>query len=111
MPPRSAEIARGGPLAALARPVHSSAIGTQNCRPCDGLPTIPTYMSAIEVVVRTPKPPEGLPGPSPLKGVLDLVVDGVNVTARLGEGPALLLLAELASGVALLSRGRRDRTT
>ena len=67
-------------------------------------------MSAIEVVVRTPKPPEGIPGPSPLKGVLDLVVDGVNVTARLGEGPALLLLAELASGVALLSRGRRDRT-
>jgi outer membrane protein assembly factor BamB len=68
-------------------------------------------MSAIEVVVRTPKPPDGIPGPSPLKGVLDLVVDGVNVTARLGEGPALLLLAEIASGVALLSRGRRDRTT
>jgi hypothetical protein len=68
-------------------------------------------MSAIEVVVRNPKPPEGAAAPSPLKGVLDFVVDGVNVTARLGEGPALLLLTEMASGVALLSRGRRDRTT
>ena len=73
-------------------------------------------MSAIEVVVRKPQPsPNGSPpsplGPSPLKGVLDLLVDGVNVTARLGEGPALLLLAEIASAVVAISRGRRDRAT
>jgi outer membrane protein assembly factor BamB len=68
-------------------------------------------MSAIEVVVRNPQLSAGAPGQSPLKGVLDVVVDGVNVTARLGEGPALLLLAEIATGVAALSRGRRDRVT
>jgi hypothetical protein len=43
--------------------------------------------------------------------VLDVLVDGVNVTARLGEGPALLLLAEIASAVAAISRGRRERAT
>ena len=73
-------------------------------------------MSAIEVVVRKPEPsPNGsVPsssGHSPLKGVLDVLVDGVNVTARLGEGPALLLLAEIASAVAAISRGRRERAT
>ena len=73
-------------------------------------------MSAIEVVVRKPLPLPGgsIPssiGPTPLKGVLDLLVDGVNVTARLGEGPALLLLAEIASAVVAISRGRRDRAT
>src|SRR5262245_28975576 len=73
-------------------------------------------MSAIEVVVRKPQlsaggsAPSAL-GPIPLKGVLDLLVDGVNVTARLGEGPALMLLAEIASAVVALSRGRRDRAT
>jgi outer membrane protein assembly factor BamB len=39
------------------------------------------------------------------------LIDGVNVTARLGEGPALVLLAEIASAVGALSRGRRDRAT
>ncbi|HVR18968.1 MAG TPA: hypothetical protein VMS65_04715, partial [Polyangiaceae bacterium] len=72
-------------------------------------------MSAIEVVVRNPEPsPSGSVPPSghsPLKGVLDVLVDGVNVTARLGEGPALLLLAEIASAVAAISRGRRERAT
>jgi hypothetical protein len=73
-------------------------------------------MSAIEVVVRKPEPsPSGsLPssfGSPALKGVLDVLVDGVNVTARLGEGPALLLLAEIGSAVAAISRGRRDRAT
>jgi outer membrane protein assembly factor BamB len=73
-------------------------------------------MSAIEVVVRKPQEPAGSSSPSslgssPLRGVLDLLIDGVNVTARLGEGPALVLLAEIASAVAALSRGRRDRAT
>ena len=72
-------------------------------------------MSAIEVVVRKPEPSStgSIPssGHSPLKGVLDVLVDGVNVTARLGEGPALLLLAEIASAVAAISRGRRERAT
>jgi outer membrane protein assembly factor BamB len=68
-------------------------------------------MSAIEVVVRKLEPKPGVSGVPPLKGVLDLLVDGVNVTARLGEGPAISLLSEIAGGVAALSRGRRDRVT
>jgi outer membrane protein assembly factor BamB len=68
-------------------------------------------MSAIEVVVRNADVTPPSSGPSPFEGVLDVLVDGVNVTARLGEGPALMLLAEIAAGVAALSKGRRDRAT
>src|SRR5689334_10694538 len=66
-----------------------------------------TSMPAIEVLVR-PKPasltPEDLP-----PGILDFIVDGINVTARLGQGAAFALLAELCAGVVALSRGKRDR--
>jgi hypothetical protein len=68
-------------------------------------------MSAIEVLVR-PEPETPASSPlEPLLGVLDFIVDGVNLTARLGQGAALGLLGELGSGVALLSRGKRDRVT
>jgi hypothetical protein len=68
-------------------------------------------MSAIEVLVR-PEPERPATSPlEPLLGVFDFIVDGVNLTARLGQGAALGLLGELGSGVALLSRGRRDRVT
>ena len=44
-------------------------------------------------------------------GLFDVVVDGVNVTARIGEGQALALLVELAHLVANLVAGRRTRST
>jgi outer membrane protein assembly factor BamB len=68
-------------------------------------------MSAIHVVVR-PRP-ENAPAKvlAPLYGLFDVVVDGVNITARIGEGQALALLAELARGAANLLSGRRDRVT
>ncbi|MBE7480709.1 MAG: PQQ-like beta-propeller repeat protein [Polyangiaceae bacterium] len=67
-------------------------------------------MSAIHVVVRPPReaPPSAL---EPLSGLFDVVVDGVNVTARVGESHALPILAELAHAVANLVSGRRRRAT
>ncbi|HEV8551707.1 MAG TPA: hypothetical protein VGQ57_21815, partial [Polyangiaceae bacterium] len=66
-------------------------------------------MPAIEVLVRN------VPAPSPTEesrsGLLDFIVDGINVTARLGQGAALALLAELSGGVVAISRGKRDRFT
>ena len=44
-------------------------------------------------------------------GLLDVIVDGVNLTARIGPGQALALLAELGHAVASLNSGRRDRAT
>lgn len=68
-------------------------------------------MSAIHVVVR-PRP-DHAPNPAlaPVYGLFDVVVDGVNLTARIGDGEALGLLAELGLAVASLMNGRRSRTT
>jgi outer membrane protein assembly factor BamB len=68
-------------------------------------------MSAIEVIVRPKPEPSHGSAFEPLNGLLDVIVDGVNLTARLGEGRALSLLAELGEGVVALSRGKRDRLT
>jgi len=46
-----------------------------------------------------------------LYGLFDVIVDGVNITARLGEGQALALLSDLAQSVSSLARGKRDRET
>ena len=67
-------------------------------------------MPAIEVLVRQ-KPALPLPSDEATPGILDFIVDGINVTARLGQGPAFALLAELCSGVVAISRGKRDRFT
>src|SRR6478752_719099 len=69
------------------------------------------WMSAIQVVVR-PRP-ETAPTTAlaPLYGLFDVIVDGVNITARLGEGQALALLSDLGSAVSSLARGKRDRET
>ncbi|HVU01904.1 MAG TPA: PQQ-binding-like beta-propeller repeat protein [Polyangiaceae bacterium] len=66
-------------------------------------------MSAFHVVVR-PRP-DHAPSPAlgPLYGLFDVIVDGVNVTARVAEGVALNLLSELAHAVAALCAGRSDR--
>jgi outer membrane protein assembly factor BamB len=68
-------------------------------------------MSAIEVVVR-PRP-QAAPSTAlaPLHGLFDVIVDGVNITARLGEGQALSVLSDLGHAVSALSRGKRDRAT
>jgi hypothetical protein len=68
-------------------------------------------MSAIELLVRPESTSLTASPLQPLQGVLDFIIDGVNVTARLGQGAALGLLGELGSGVAALSRGKRDRFT
>ena len=68
-------------------------------------------MSAIEVVVR-PRP-QAPPSTAlaPLHGRFDVIVDGVNITARLGESQALSVLSDLGHAVSALSRGKRDRAT
>jgi hypothetical protein len=68
-------------------------------------------MSAIVVVVR-PRP-RSAPDPAlaPLHGLFDVLVDGINVTARVGEGQALTVLGELGLAVAALGSGRRERAT
>lgn len=67
-------------------------------------------MSAIHVVVRPRQASTANPY-TPIQTLLDLVVDGVNITARSGQGPALALLCELSHVVAALGRGRRHRAT
>ena len=48
---------------------------------------------------------------APLYGLFDVIVDGVNITARLGEGQALALLSDLGTAVSSLARGKRERET
>jgi outer membrane protein assembly factor BamB len=68
-------------------------------------------MAAIHVVVRSrPERPRNSEF-SGNSGHFDVVVDGINVTARVGEGQALSVLAELGTTVAELLTGRRTRST
>jgi outer membrane protein assembly factor BamB len=66
-------------------------------------------MTALHVVVH-PRP-ENAPSPalSKLHGALDILIDGVNVTARVGEGQALDFLMDLAFSVAQVVAGPRRR--
>ena len=66
-------------------------------------------MSAIHLVVRPQQHPSAPAGSGRLYGLFDVVVDGVNVTARIGDGQALALLGELAHVVADLWSCRRRR--
>ncbi|MBN1607966.1 MAG: PQQ-binding-like beta-propeller repeat protein [Polyangiaceae bacterium] len=68
-------------------------------------------MSAIHVVVRPDPTRARASAEASASGLFDVVIDGVNVTARIGEGQALALLAELARLVAALVSGRRRRAT
>src|SRR5262245_52479299 len=66
-------------------------------------------MSAIHVVVRpNPTTPAALES---LSGLFDVVVDGVNVTARVGQAHALAVLGELSTAIAALASGRRERVS
>ncbi len=66
-------------------------------------------MSAIHVVVRSGVEQSAPQRLTPLYGLFDVVVNGINVTARIGENQALLLLADLGTAIADLRSGHRSR--
>ncbi len=66
-------------------------------------------MSPVDVVLRQAQ--KASENAHDLFGVLDIVVDGVNITARAGKTQGLSLLAELAYALASLLRGRSTRAT
>lgn len=68
-------------------------------------------MSAIHVLVRPAVAPAQQRTTGPLYGLFDVVVDGVNLTARIGESQAIALIGELAHAVAELMAGERARAT
>jgi outer membrane protein assembly factor BamB len=68
-------------------------------------------MSAIHVVVRPLASEARSPALAPLFGLIDVLVDGVNLTARIGDSHVLLVLGELGLAVAHLASGRTERTT
>lgn len=68
-------------------------------------------MSALHVAVRhrsDASPQRALAG---LTGLIDVVVDGVNLTARVGEGPAMDFLVDLSLGLTSMLSSSRPRTT
>jgi outer membrane protein assembly factor BamB len=67
-------------------------------------------MAAIHVVVRPRAERYRSAAPQTNQGHFDVVVDGINVTARVGEGQAISVLAELGTTVAELLAGRRTRS-
>lgn len=66
-------------------------------------------MSPVDVVLRQAQRGNG--ATDQLLSVLDILVDGVNITARAGSTPGLSLLAELAHALSSLIRGRSSRAT
>jgi outer membrane protein assembly factor BamB len=67
-------------------------------------------MTAIDVVVRKAEGVAPLPEAfTPLHGLFDLFVDGINLTARLTEAPQAALLVELGHALSQLNRGKRAR--
>jgi outer membrane protein assembly factor BamB len=68
-------------------------------------------MSALHVVVR---PSLGGTPPAPLSaltGLIDVVVHGVNLTARVGQGPAMDFLIDLSLGLSAVVKGARNRVS
>lgn len=67
-------------------------------------------MTAIHVVVRSGPERARNPESSVTRVHFDVVVDGINITARVGAGEALAVLAELGTTLAELLAGRRARS-
>jgi outer membrane protein assembly factor BamB len=67
-------------------------------------------MSAFHVVVRPERERAPSPALSPLYGLLDVVVDGVNLTARIADGFTPSLLGDLARAFVALASGKAERT-
>lgn len=63
-------------------------------------------MSPVDVVLR-----QGSSRDDAFRALFDILVDGVNITARAGEARGLALLAELAHALSSLERGRTRRAT
>jgi len=76
--------------------------------PC--IPYDSERMTAIHVVVRSRPEHTRNSAPNSTIGHFDVVVDGINVTARVGEGQSLAVLADLGTTVAELLSGRRSRS-
>ncbi len=68
-------------------------------------------MTALHVVVRPRSEDPSQAELGPLHGVLDVIADGVNLTARVGEGQAIDFLTDLALAAASVVTCRRGRTT
>ena len=68
-------------------------------------------MSALHVAIRPNTATNRKTTSSALVGFFDLVVDGVNLTARLGESQALAMLTELGHGVLALTTAAQSRST
>ena len=68
-------------------------------------------MSAIHVVPRPELARAQHRDHGPLYGLFDVVVDGVNITARIGTNQAIALHGEFAHAVAALISGERSRAT
>lgn len=69
-------------------------------------------MTAFQIVVeRRTKHAKTFPFPSLRghKGLIDLLVDGANLTARLGQAEVIPLLRDLALAISDLATGRRER--
>ncbi|MCU0691491.1 MAG: PQQ-like beta-propeller repeat protein [Polyangiaceae bacterium] len=68
-------------------------------------------MRAFQIVIDR-RPVRTVPTPlSSLRGIVDVLVDGTNVTARIGQDHALPLLRDLAYAAAALADGRHARAT
>lgn len=68
-------------------------------------------MTALHVVVHPRSQPSSDSALGPLHGVLDVMLDGVNLTARIGPGQALDFLVELSFAVVAAASSSRHRAT
>ncbi|HMA95445.1 MAG TPA: PQQ-binding-like beta-propeller repeat protein [Polyangiaceae bacterium] len=66
-------------------------------------------MTAIHVVLRSSPERASRSESKDSRGHFDVVVDGINVTARVGDGQALGVIAELGTTLVELMSGRRNR--
>lgn len=74
-------------------------------------PTMARQMRAFQIVIDR-RPVRAAPRSfSSLRGVVDVLVDGTNVTARIGQDHAIPLLRDLAYAAADLAARRQTRTT
>ncbi len=100
-----------GSLVILPGAAKSSANPTQNFESSPWPLYDAAWMSAIHVLVRPGTAVAQNREAGPLYGLFDVVVDGVNLTARIGDRQAIALVGELAHAVAELMSGQRPRVT
>ncbi len=85
--------------------------GAENFEVAPVMFTMSTLMRAFQIVIER-RPPRTVSRSIPsLEGVVDVLVDGTNVTARIGQDHALPLLRDLAWAASDLANGRQARAT